>query len=114
MENPDLKEERHKFYEDVIAKLGEPATETDFPAKYLTPIYDAYVKYMTEGKPNAPGKDLEPTPEASDNYVNIDVMFPHGSNLSMVWFIECKFDAYGKLIGRSNDNPILESLHYLV
>ena len=43
MENLELKEQCRTFYEDVIANLGDPPTETDLPAKYLTPTYDAYI-----------------------------------------------------------------------
>ena len=82
MENPDLKEQRRKLDEGIIAKLGEPATETDFPDKGLTLTYDAYVNYMTEVTSDAPEKDLGPNPEAGDNYVNVDVVLPHGGTLS--------------------------------
>ena len=37
MDNTDLKEQRHKFDESVIAKIGDLATETNFPDKDLTP-----------------------------------------------------------------------------
>ena len=52
IENPYLKGQCHKFYEDVIAKLGEPATEAEFTDEGLTPTYDAYVNDMTEGTPD--------------------------------------------------------------
>ena len=43
MDNTDLKQQCNNFDEAVISKLGGPATETDFPAKDLTPTHDAYV-----------------------------------------------------------------------
>ena len=80
----------------------------------MTPTYDAYINDTTEGTLDAPDKDLEPTPEVGDNYVNTDFMLPRGSTLSRGRVIECKSDADGKPVGRSNDNPILYSRHYLV
>ena len=46
-ENPDLKEHCCKFYESVIAKIGEPTTETYFTDKGLTPAYDEYIDDIT-------------------------------------------------------------------
>ena len=88
MENLILKEQRCKFDEAVIAKLGEPVTETDFPDEDLTPTYDAYVNDIADRTPNAPEEELEPTPEAGDKYVNADVMLPRGGNLSRGQVIE--------------------------
>ena len=113
MENPDFKEQRCNFYEAVIAKIGDTATKTDFLDKGLTQTYDAYANDMTEGTPNAPDKDLEPTPEAGENYVNKDVMFPCGGILSLVRVIERNCDAHGDIFGRANENPILDSQCYL-
>ena len=114
MDNPDLKEQRHNFDEGVIAKLGDPVTDTDLPGKDLTPTYEAYFDDMTEGTPDAPDKELEPTPEAGDNYVKIDIMLPRGVTLSMERVIERKRDANGKPVGRANESPFLDSRHYLV
>ena len=61
-ENLDLKEHCCKFYESVIAKIGEPTTETYFTDKGLTPAYDEYIDDITQGTPDAPDKDLQPTP----------------------------------------------------
>ena len=48
MENPDLKENCRKFDEAVISKLGNPATETNFPDEDLTLTYYSYAGDMTQ------------------------------------------------------------------
>ena len=91
-DNTDLKEQHLKFDGSVIANLGDTTTETDLPDKDSTPTYDTYVNDMTEGTLDAPDKDLEPTPEAGDKYVNTDVMLPRGGTLLRGRVIECKLD----------------------
>ena len=113
-EIPDLREHHHKFYEDVISKLGDPTIENDFPSEDLIPTYDAYVDGITQGKPNATNQDLEPTSKSDGNYVNEYVMLPLGDPLSRRRVIEHKCDADGNPFGRSNNNTIIESSHYLV
>ena len=110
----DLKEQHHKLDEAVIANLGDTDTETDFPNKYLTPTYDAYDDDMTEGTTVAPEKDLDPTPECGNKYVNAYVMLPREGTLSRVRIIERNRDDDGNTVGRANENTILDSLNYLV
>ena len=69
---------------------------------------------MTDGTPDAPDKYLKPTPESGDNYVNADIMLPRCVTISRGQVIERKCDADGNPVERSNDNPILDSRHYLV
>ena len=93
-----LKEQSCNSDESVISNLGEPVTETDFPNEYLTQTHDAYVDDMTEGTPDAPGKDLYTTMEAGYNYLNADVMLFHGGTLLRGRFIEHKCDVDGNHI----------------
>ena len=52
----------------------------------------------------ATGLDHEvPTPKENDNHVNTSVMFPRGNSY-----------AYGNAVGRSNDNPIIDTREYSV
>ena len=41
-------------------------------------------------------------------------MFPCGGTLSRGRVIECKRDFDGNLVGQANENPIVDSRHYLV
>ena len=80
----------------------------------MTPTYDAYVDDMIERTSDAPNGDLESMQESIDNYVNVYVMLPHGGTLSRGLVIEQNSDADRKPIGKSNENPILDSCNYLV
>ena len=69
---------------------------------------------MTEGTPDASETYLEIMTGAGDNYVKADVMLPCGGNLLREQVIKRKLDAGCNSIEKANDNPILDSLHYLV
>ena len=55
-----------------------------------------------------------PMPEENDNYVNPSVMLPRGKSYARGNVIGRKRDAYGNAVGRSNDNPILDTREYSV
>ena len=61
-----------------------------------------------------PAEQLEPTPEVEDSYVNTKVMLPRGDSMTRGRVIHRKRDADGNLVGRSNDNPILDTQEYEV
>ena len=61
----------------------------------------------------ATGLDREvPTPETNDKYMNTLVIFPRGNSYARGKFIGWKRDADGNAVGRSNDNPILDTREY--
>ena len=98
---------------------GKPAVETDFPWEFLTPITEPYEDNddVMEGSDDfepLPDPDPLPTPEASDNYVNANVMLPLGDSLSRGRVVEQKRDAKGNVMGRANDNPISDTRKYVV
>ena len=83
---PDQIEQRLKFDRLVHDALGKPAVETDFPWELLTPINESQEDNddVLEGYADfnpLPDPDPLPTPEASDNYVNANVMLPLGDSL---------------------------------
>ena len=55
-----------------------------------------------------------PPPKVNDNYVNALVMLPRGNRYSRGKVIRRKRDAYGNSVGKSNDNPILDTREYPV
>ena len=61
-----------------------------------------------------PDPDPLPTPEASDNYVNANVMIPLGDSLSRGRVVEQNCDAEGNVMGRANDKPIRDTHQYVV
>ena len=112
-------EQRLKFDRLVHDALGKPAVETDFPWEFLTPINESYEDNddVLEGSADfepLPDPDPLPTPEASDNYVNANVMLPLGDSLLRGRVVERKRDAKGNVMGRANDNPIRDTRQYVV
>ena len=99
--------------------LGNPAVETDFPWEFMTPINESYEDNdnVLEGSADfepLPDPDPIPNPEASDNYVNDDVMLPLGDSLSRGQVVEKKRDAEGNVMVRANDSPICYTRQYVV
>ena len=99
-----------KAYDDnIIQKLGVPATENDFDKNYLTPTYEYYDDDHQDGTPDAQPEQLTPTPEIGYNYLNMELMLPRGGTLERGQVTERKRDHEGNVIGISNANPILDT-----
>ena len=63
----------------------------------------------------ATGLDREvPTPEVNNNYVNALVVLPIGNRYGTGKVIGRKRDADGNIVGRINNNPILDTREYRV
>ena len=105
-----------KAYDDSIAdRLGPAAREDDFPDDDLTPEYEPYGDDGgADIDPEIDEQDLEVTPEAHDNYVGVDLLFPKGGTMSRGCVTAQKRDADGNPKGRANDNPILDTREYTV
>ncbi len=105
-----------KAYDDSIAeRLGPTAQEDDFPAEDLTPEYDPFGETRTADLDLGPDQeDLEVTPEAHDNYVGMDLLFPKGGTMSRGRVTTRNRDSDGNTKGRANDNPILDTREYTV
>ena len=112
--NPDHIAITKAFDDNIIQKLGVPATEHDFDKDYLTPTYEYYDYDHQDATPNTPPEQLTLTPEIGDNYLNMELMLPRGGTLVRGQVTERKRDHEGNVIGRSNDNPILDTREYEV
>ena len=75
--NPDHIAMKKAFDDNIIQKLGVPATDNDFDKDYLTPTYDYYDDDHQDATPDAPPEQLTLTPEIGDNYLNMELMLPH-------------------------------------
>ena len=81
-ENPAHIELRRKFTEICETVLGPKATPGHFTPDELTPEWELFENDDgQEGTVDAPPKELEPTPKANNNYVNVDIMLPRGSKM---------------------------------
>ena len=97
------------FNNNIIQKIGVPATENDFDKDYLTPTFEYYNDDHQGAAPDAPPENLTPTPEIGDNYLNMELMLPRGVTLARGQVTEHKRDHEGNVIVRSNANPILDT-----
>ena len=107
--NPDHISMKKGFDNNIIQKLGVPATEHDFDKDYLTPTYEYYDDDHQEATPNDPPEQLTPTPEIGYNYINMELMLPSGGILARGRVTQRKRDHEDNVIGRSNANPILDT-----
>jgi hypothetical protein len=105
-----------KLFDDSIAeRLGPAAQDTDFPAEDLTPAYKLFgdVGDATFGL-NLDHKDLKVMPEAGDNYVGANLLFPKGGTMTRGRVTAQKRDADSNPIRRANSNPIHNTHEYTV
>jgi len=93
------------FNDDIVQKIGAPATKSNFNADYLTPTYDHYENDHQEGTPDAPPEDEVPIPEIGDNHLNMEIMFHRSGILVMGRVTERKRDHKGNTLGTS-ETPI--------
>ena len=112
--NPNHTAMTKAFDDNIIQKIGVPATENDFEKDYLTPKYEYYDGDHQDEASDAPPEQLTPTPEIGDNYLNMELMLPRGGTPARGRVIERKRDHGGNVIGRSNANPILDTREYEV
>ena len=80
--DPDQIATTKAFDENIIQKIGVPATENDFDKDYLTPTYEYYSDDHQDAVPDAPPEQLTPTPEIGDNYLNMELMLPRSGTLA--------------------------------
>ena len=92
------------FDNNIIQKIGVPATENGFDKYSLTPTYEYYDDDYQDAAPDAPPEQLTPTTEIGDNYFDKGLMLPRGGTLVMGRVTERKRDHEGNVIGRSNAN----------
>ena len=141
MKNRDYLDKMRNFTSLLRDSVGTPAEKGDFPAEYITPEYEAYASYTDEElgiksddprfllEPNEVEPPIDhmegtadddlpveivPTPEASDNLVGAQVMLPLGGQLARGRVTRRKRDREGNVVGRADDNPILDTREYVV
>ena len=109
-------------------RFGQEISPDNFPYLNLedTLLYEIYENNITDVKGGlagntkeyndpdmATGLDLEvPTPEINDNYVNALVLLPRRHSCAREKVIGRKRDAYENDVGRTNENPILNTREY--
>ena len=99
-ENPAHIDLRRKFTESCEIMLVPKATPGDFTPDKLTPEWDIYKDdNRQEVTADANPEEIEPTPEVNNNYVNVNIMLPHGSDMSRGRVTGHKRDRDGNTVG---------------
>ena len=122
LDTDENKRERHLFHLSVSKRLGEPVPhdelEQQFGISAVTPEYDAYED--DEAKPTVI-PDVEEfvgtsdyDPEGYDGYISAQVLLPKGDEFRVGTVVRRRNDDNGNPIGRSNENPILDTREYEV
>ena len=96
--NPDHIAITKAFDDNIIQKIGVPATENDFDKDNLKPTFEYYNDDNQDTAPDAPPEQLTPTPEIGDNYLNMELMLPCGGTLARGQVTERKRDHEGNVI----------------
>jgi hypothetical protein len=102
---------RHKFDESIELHLGPAALPQDFPAEDLTPDPTYYDD--TNAMDPEYG-DAEVMPKTGDNYLSAELMLPKGGVLVKGRLTAHKRDRDGNPVVHTNDNPILDTISYIV
>ena len=84
MERPECIELRWQFDLSIESKRAPNGTVDDSNvSEELTPEWEMYDDDDgKEGIHNAPAIEIEPTPEAGDSYVNVNIMLPRGDSVA--------------------------------
>ncbi len=106
---------RKTFDDIIVEQLGPTAQDTDFLAEDLTPEYELFGDVGDADFDLDPDhEDLKVTPEAGDNYVGVDLLFPKGGTMARGRVTAQKRGADGNPKGRASSNPILDTCEYSV
>lgn len=110
-----------KLDESIAAKAGNPATVAEIEAyeAEIMPYEDRvdFPSALTPREPVEPESEMPdqedaPTPEETDEFVNVQVLLPHGGEYQRAKIERRKRDAEGELIGQRHDNPLLDTRGY--
>jgi Reverse transcriptase (RNA-dependent DNA polymerase) len=105
-----VKEQIETYDNDLKTALGDRMQGIEIPDNDGIPEYEPYEDTTTEPIiiPEADDIDLD----ATHKFLSARVMLPHGGQLSTGRVIRRKRDHDGVLIGRSDNNPILDTSMY--
>ena len=112
----EFKEQLKKLDGSIHAKAGNPATEAEIEAyeAELMPYEDTVFSEKEPACPEAamPDQDDEPTPEETDEFINVQALLPKGDGYQRAHIQHRKRNADGELIGQRHSNPILDTRTY--
>ena len=109
--------DRVYFMEQLNSCIGHAAKLSDFPLNDLTPEFEYYADGIEDGFEGTPDEIKEappPTSEALYKYVGSRLQFPRGQILSRGRVLKRAHGNDDNVIGRANENPILDTRAYVV
>ena len=109
--------ERVSFIKQLNSCIGHAAKLSDFLLNDLTPEFEYYadgVEDEFKGTPDEIKEASPPTQEALYNYVGSRLQFPCGQSLAQGRVLKRARDNDDNVIGRANENPILDTQGYIV
>jgi len=113
------REERNAYNKAVVTRLGDPLRETDLASSLgvaaLTPEYEAYEDEEAEQYIPSPDlDDYESEHEGFNGYITAQVLLPKGGEMKLGIVSRRRANSDGTMVGRSNENPILDTRVYEV
>ena len=115
----EQKQARNEFDAAITTKFGAEAAREDFDddvedplAAHATPLFDLYEDDEQDAVQTTDRDDLEDN--IYDKYLNAEVTLPRGSFMEAARVKRRKIESDGRRIGRSNQNPILDTHEYAV
>ena len=99
--------------------MGEPLKEGDLSSTFgisaVTPEYEVYEDDEVNTVVDPPDVDeLEEEPDGYEGYITAEVLLPKGDEFKVGTVILRIINSDGTSVGRSNDNPILDTREYEV
>ena len=109
--------ERVSFMKQFNSCIGHASKVSHFPLNDLTPEFEYYADGFEdefEGTPDEIKEAPPPTPEASENYVGSRLQLLRGQTLAHARVLKLARNNDDNVIGRANENPILDTRGYVV
>ncbi len=107
--SPEFSAAKRDFVTEAHEALVPGAQASDFEGLLLTLDFEYYDNDEEDGFEGSPDEILPPTPEFSNNYVGAELMLPRGSEYSKGRVIKRARYNDGHVMGRANENLILDS-----
>ena len=115
MQDPGKKRERDQYNSTLRNKLGKPLLVADLEDLSIhTPEYKLYEDDHEGGHQHADDAEDLVTEERGDKYIGAEVSLPKNGQLRTGKVIRRQCNDCGDLIGKANQNPILDMLSYQV
>ena len=108
----EKEKEKRKEFDRKIEELLGPAFDVNDIPEDATPEYDRYEDDENEAIPIVEQDDVDQ--DAIDMYLHAEVLLPIAGEMKTGTVERRKRDVDGNLIGKSNNNPILDSRMYVV